>query len=35
MLKQGQTVAKSEKSEREYTPDEWEQRQCKPEAEKT
>jgi integrase len=27
MLKQGQTVAKSEKYEREYTPEEWEQRQ--------
>ena len=27
LLKQGQTVAKSEKYEREYTPEEWEQRQ--------
>ena len=27
MLKQGQTVAKGEKYEREYTPEEWEQRQ--------
>jgi hypothetical protein len=27
MLKQGQIVAKSGKSEREYTPEEWEQRQ--------
>jgi len=27
LLKQGQIVAKSEKYEREYTPEEWEQRQ--------
>lgn len=27
MLKQGQIVAKSEKYEREYTPEEWELRQ--------
>ncbi len=30
MLKQGQTVAKSEKYEREYTPEEWEQLRRKP-----
>ena len=30
MLKQGQTVAKSEKDEREYTQEEWEQRQHQP-----
>jgi hypothetical protein len=28
LLKQGQVVAKSEKYEREYTPQEWEQRQA-------
>jgi len=30
MLKQGQIVAKSEKYEREYTPDEWAERQAQP-----
>ncbi len=30
MLKQGQIVAKSEKYEREYTPDEWAKRQAQP-----
>lgn len=30
MLKQGQIVAKSEKFEREYTPDEWTERQAQP-----
>ncbi len=34
LLKQGQIVAKSEKYEREYTPEEWEQRQAERQEEK-
>ena len=34
LLKQGQLVAKSEKYEREYTPEEWEQRQAERQEEK-
>jgi hypothetical protein len=35
LLKQGQIVAKSEKYEREYTPEEWEQRQAERQKEET
>jgi hypothetical protein len=35
MLKQGQTMAKSEKYEREYTAEEWEQRQVERQQEET